>query len=74
MNNLLKLMCIGVIFSGMANAAQEGGQRFSTVIGDVKGDWQNVKTTDKQKASDSKEQAKKDTAQDNVDTLQAYQE
>ena len=69
-------MCIGVIFSGMANAAQGNGQRLSTVISNVKADWQNVKTTDKQKASDSmqtKEQAKKETAQDNVATLQGYQ-
>jgi len=74
MNNLLKIMCIGVMFSGMANVAQGSEKKLGSLIGDVKEDWQNVKTTDKQKASDSKEQAKKETAQDNVATLQGYQE
>ena len=73
MNNLIKLMCIGAMFSGMANVAQGSEKNLSTFIGDVKDSWQNVKTTDKQKAGDSKKQARKETAQDNVATLQGYQ-
>lgn len=75
MNNLLKIMCAGVMLSGMANEAQGANREPGTVKNTVQTDWTNVKATDKNKFKASKQadaQANVNIAKTNAAMIDSY--